>query len=94
MADLPERLNQSLHFSMRRSTYGSIKVVALYWEDGHQGYKDEGKAVADAFKTAFQYPTEEFAIPSSNSYTHVLGLITRVLLEIGTAAEEVKAASL
>ncbi|GAW19539.1 hypothetical protein ANO14919_090270 [Xylariales sp. No.14919] len=94
MADLPERLNKSLDLSLRRRTYESVKVVALYWEDGHQGYKDEGRAVASTFNRVFQYPTEEFAIPSSNTYAHVLGFMTRVLLEIGTAAEETKAASL
>ncbi|KAI8625883.1 hypothetical protein F5Y19DRAFT_240196 [Xylariaceae sp. FL1651] len=94
MADLPDRLNQSLHLSLRRRTYESVKVIVLYWEDGHQGYQDEGRAVAETFKAAFQYSTEEFAIPSSNSYAHVLGLMTRVLLELGTATEKTKAASL
>ncbi|KAI0547663.1 hypothetical protein F4679DRAFT_586334 [Xylaria curta] len=94
MADVPDRLNQSLHLSLRRRTYESVKVVALYWEDGHQGYKNEGKAVVETFKASFQYSTEEFAIPSTHSYAHVLGLMTRVLLEIGTTTEKTKAASL
>ncbi|KAI0198129.1 hypothetical protein F4808DRAFT_463157 [Astrocystis sublimbata] len=94
MADVPDRLNKSLQHSIRRRTYEFVKVIALYWDAGHQGYKDEGRAVTDMFRTKFRYQTQEFPIPSFNSYTHVMGLMTRVLLEIGSAAEKTNAASL
>ncbi|KAJ2992671.1 hypothetical protein NUW58_g2092 [Xylaria curta] len=94
MADVTDRLNESLQLSMRRSTYASVKVLALYWQDGHQGYKNEAQAVVDLFRHSFQYSAEEFAIPSSNSYNHVLGLMTNRLLELGEAAANARAASL
>ncbi|ORY62114.1 uncharacterized protein BCR38DRAFT_475550 [Pseudomassariella vexata] len=70
MAEVPDRLNETLRLSIRRHTYESVKVLALYWKDGHRGYQNEGREVTNMFTNEFQYPAEQFAIPSSNASQH------------------------
>ncbi|KAK6080564.1 hypothetical protein SCUP234_05110 [Seiridium cupressi] len=94
MTDVSDRLHETLRLSIRRSIYGIVKVLALYWEDAHHGYHDEARAVAAMFKNSFQYPSETYAIPSSNGYSRVLGLLSQTFLDIGTAAQDSNVASL
>ncbi|KAF3023567.1 hypothetical protein E8E14_010986 [Neopestalotiopsis sp. 37M] len=92
--DLHGQLNERLQSAIRRSAYESIKVLVLYWQDGHVGYREEGHAVLNMFKDNFGYPTEEFAIPKANGYAHLLSLITQSLITLGADAQEKNASSL
>jgi hypothetical protein len=73
------QLNRELTSLSPSGTYRTVEVLVLYWEDGDEGYQVEGRAVRRMFEDLFRYSVTEFAIPSTESYFHLLGLISHTL---------------
>lgn len=68
------RVNRDLSNSIRYEWYREVKVLALYWEVGATGFKDEAYRICSMFSEVFGYHNYKiFAIPSVDSYTHVAG---------------------
>ncbi|CAG8953482.1 hypothetical protein HYFRA_00010232 [Hymenoscyphus fraxineus] len=89
-----EHLNQKIGSAIRSNKYVSIKVLILYWCEGDEGFKTEGREFGLLLQDTFQYAIEEFAIPSSQSELHLRGVVNRILLELATTSEEKNASSL
>ncbi|CAG8973486.1 hypothetical protein HYALB_00002811 [Hymenoscyphus albidus] len=89
-----EHLNQKIGSAIRSNKYVSIKVLILYWREGNEGFKTEGREFGLLLQDTFQYAIEEFAIPSSQSELHLRGVVNQILLELATTSEEKNASSL
>ncbi|KAK8022117.1 hypothetical protein PG993_012884, partial [Apiospora rasikravindrae] len=73
--------NEEIAASIHRRNQFDPKVLVLYWDGGDPGFKDECDAVRKLFEEVFNYPTEEFAIPSKNSQGALSYHIAGVLLD-------------
>ncbi|KAF3765711.1 hypothetical protein M406DRAFT_68131 [Cryphonectria parasitica EP155] len=75
------KLNANLKIAVQQGTYTRVKVLVVYWEDGDEAYKTEGRAVRQLFEEVFRYPVEEFAIPTQAQvgYYKLLGKISTEL---------------
>ncbi|KAI1414646.1 hypothetical protein F5Y13DRAFT_197189 [Hypoxylon sp. FL1857] len=82
--ELLTQLNEDLKSSVKFHGYADVKVLVLYWQDEHEGFKAEGEAVYRTFEDVFHYPVREFPIPSMNS---LVQLSKFVLEEIPKDAE-------
>ena len=89
-----DHLNQQLNLSIRSGTYACIKVLLLYWQEGHEAFKKESHELGCMFQDTFNYPVDEYAIPSSQSYLCLNNVVTQTLLNMAQTAEAKNGASL
>jgi hypothetical protein len=89
-----EHLNKQLTAFTRTRYYACVKVLTIYWKDGHDGFKEEARELGEMFRDEFQYSVEEFSIPSSRSLLHLSNFITQSLLYVTSIAEAKEASSL
>ncbi|KAK1831001.1 hypothetical protein QBC39DRAFT_99206 [Podospora conica] len=72
------KLNETLKKLPDSRGYKVIKVLILYWEDGDEGFKEEGRAVRRVFEDVLNYLVHEYPIPSETSYFHLLNTMKNV----------------
>lgn len=71
--------NSELEVSIAHRDRVEPRVLALYWENGEEGFKTECREVCHTFRDSFGYRTEEYAIPSENPEYNLLSRITALL---------------
>ncbi|KAF4629756.1 hypothetical protein G7Y89_g8388 [Cudoniella acicularis] len=91
-----KHINKQLELSIRFRAYVCVKVLILYWEEGDEGFKREGRDLGRILedKETFNFEVEEFAIPTSKSYLQLHNFITTSLLSVSDYADNKRGASL
>jgi hypothetical protein len=92
--NLIEHLNQQLESSIRSRDYTAVKVLILYWQDGIDGFREEGQLLGRLFEEKFQYCVDEFAIPTKRSYRQLQQFVSKSLLALEEQADATQGASL
>ena len=82
MPDLQDVLNERLK-EPRYDTYEVVKFLGLFWEDGHESYREELRQFQDYLGEIFGYrDAEEFPIPSQDSHLELAARIDKTILDL------------